>query len=75
MTVDKCIDAYVSLSDNIFGKKCHHVKTNGQPQGRFDTAAPERAIKKILRDRGLAEDVLLRDSPDTVCKVYVCIYP
>jgi patatin-like phospholipase/acyl hydrolase len=75
MTVDECIDAYVSLSDNIFEKKCHRVKINGQLQGRFDTAALERAIKKILRDCGLAEDALFRDSPDAACKVYVCIYP
>jgi patatin-like phospholipase/acyl hydrolase len=75
MTVDECIDAYVSLSDNIFEKKCYRVKINGQLQGRFDTAALERGIKKILRDGGFAEDALHRDSPDATCKVYVCIYP
>jgi len=38
-------------------------------------AALKRAIKKILRDRGLAENALLKNSPNTAYKVYVCIYP
>ncbi|KAH8892820.1 hypothetical protein GQ53DRAFT_860990 [Thozetella sp. PMI_491] len=71
MTVDECIEAYTSLSDKVFEKKAHRVKINGQFQGRFDTAALERAIKKILCDCGLGEDALLKDI-DGPCKVFVC---
>lgn len=70
MTVDECIQAYTALSDKVFEKKAHRVKINGQLQGRFDTAALEQAIKKILRDRGRSEDILLKDV-DAPCKVHV----
>jgi len=68
MTVDECITAYTSLSDRVFEKKSHRVNIRGKLQGRFDTAELERAIKRILRDRGLGEDTLLKDV-DASCKV------
>ncbi|RYP34899.1 hypothetical protein DL768_011033 [Monosporascus sp. mg162] len=71
MTVDECIEAYTSLSDEVFEKKSHRVNIKGKLQGRFDTAELERAIKQILRDRGLSEETLLRDT-DGPCKVFVC---
>ncbi|KAG7289879.1 hypothetical protein NEMBOFW57_006256 [Staphylotrichum longicolle] len=67
MTIDECIDAYTSLFDKVFEKKCHRVNVRGKLQGRFDTAELEQAIKKILVDRGFGEDALLKDSPGTVC--------
>jgi len=68
MTVDECITAYTSLSDSVFEKKNHRVNIKGQFQGRFDAGALERAIKEILRDRGLGENTLLKDV-DAPCKV------
>jgi len=72
MTVDECIDAYVSLSDRIFQKRRHRVTIKGRIQGRFDSDELERAIKEIVQRRGLEEDTLLQDSPDAKCKVFVC---
>ena len=68
MTVDECIEAYTSLSDKVFEKKTHRVKINGKLQGRFDGAELEHNIKRILRDRNLNEDELLKDV-DAPCKV------
>ncbi|KAH8708402.1 phospholipase, patatin family protein [Phaeosphaeriaceae sp. PMI808] len=62
MTVDECIDAYVSLSDRIFQKRRHR---------RFDSDELEWMIKGIVR-QGLVEDALLMDAPNVKCKVFVC---
>src|ERR1700712_4057813 len=35
MSIDDCIASYASLSDQVFEKKSHRVKMNGQLQGRF----------------------------------------
>lgn len=72
MTVDECIDAYVSLSDRIFQKQRHRVTIKGRVQGRFDSDELERATKEIIVRQGLAEDALLKDAPDAKCKVFVC---
>jgi hypothetical protein len=69
MTVDDCIDAYISLSDRVFQKQRHRVTIKGKVQGRFDSDELERAIKEIVVRQGLEEDALLKDSPDTKCKV------
>ncbi|KAI1745266.1 hypothetical protein F4680DRAFT_401598 [Xylaria scruposa] len=72
MTIEECIDAYVSLSDGVFQKRKHRFTLKGKIQGRFDTQALERAIKNILVMHGYSEDELLRDESDTSCKVAVC---
>jgi hypothetical protein len=69
MSVDKCIDAYISLSDRIFQKRRHRMTIKGQVQGRFDLDKLERAIKEIVVRQGLAEDALLKDTLDGKCKV------
>lgn len=71
MTVDNCIHAYTSLSDSVFEKKSRRVTIKGKLQGRFDAAELERAVKKILVERGFDENALLKDAPDAPCKVYV----
>ena len=74
MTVNKYIDAYVSLSDKIFQKQRHYVTIKGWVQGRFDSDELERAIIEIVVRQGLAEDALLKDTPDGKCKVWVQVY-
>ena len=74
MAVDECINAYVSLSDRIFQKQRHRVTIKGRVQGRFDSDELERAIKEIVLRQGLAEDTLLKDTPDGKCKVWVQAY-
>ncbi len=69
MTVDECIDAYVSLSDMVFQKQKHRITMKGKVQGQFDSIELERAIKEIIVRQGLKEDALLKDSPDVKCKM------
>lgn len=69
MTVDDCIDAYVSLSNRVFQKRRHRVTITGNVQGRFDSDELKQAIKEVVVRHGLEEDALLKDSPDAKCKV------
>ncbi|KAJ9664647.1 hypothetical protein H2201_005161 [Coniosporium apollinis] len=72
LSIDECIDAYLSLSDRVFRKKGHRVTVKGQIQGRFDSEELARAVKEIVKKQGLQEDALLQDAPDASCKVFVC---
>lgn len=69
LSIDECIHAYLSLSDRIFQKKRHRVKTNGSIQGRFDSTELERAIKEVVTKQGLDENALLQVGSDDACKV------
>lgn len=68
MTVDECIDAYVRLSRDVFQKKSHRVKINGEMRGRFDTTALEQVVGAILAQTGHSKDALLKDDSAT-CRV------
>ena len=69
MSIDECIDAYISLSDRIFQKKRHRVTVKGNIQGRFDSEELARAVREVVTGKGLEEDALLKDVSDNVCKV------
>jgi hypothetical protein len=69
MSVADCIDAYISLSDQVFRKTRHRVTINGQVQGRFDAEKLTQAIKNVIKQQGLQEDTLLKDVPEAACKV------
>ncbi len=69
MSVDECIDTYLSLSDRVFQKKRHRVTIKGSIQGRFDSEELERAVKEVVTAQGLQEDALLKDAADDTCKV------
>jgi hypothetical protein len=71
MSIDECINAYLTLSDRIFQKKRHRVTVKGNIQGRFDSDELARAVKEIATKQGLQEEALLKDSPDTTCKVLI----
>ncbi len=71
MTVNECIEAYISLSDRIFQKKKHRVTINGSIQGRFDSEELSQAVKDIVKARAFPEDTLLKDTSVDSCKVYV----
>jgi ABC-type oligopeptide transport system ATPase subunit len=76
MSIEDCIEKYISMSDRIFRKKRHRLKINTDIQGRFDTGELEESIKQIIKDCGLPEDEKMR-SPRQIqggkrfCKVYV----
>jgi hypothetical protein len=72
MTIEECIDAYLSLSDWIFQKKAHRVNIQGKIQGRFDSRKLEEAVKEVVRKRKLPEDTLLKSTGDGPC--HVCVY-
>lgn len=71
MSIQECTAAYVSLSSEVFRKSRQPFTLFGKVQGRFDDEALENAVKKILVQRGLPPDELLKDAPDSKCKVYV----
>jgi ankyrin repeat protein len=72
MSIGECIGAYLQLSDRIFQKKRHGVTVKGKVQGRFDSDELERAVKEVVTKQGFQEDALLKDTPDALCKVFVC---
>ena len=69
MSVNECIEAYLSLSDRVFQKKRLRITTKGSTQGRFDSKEMERAVKEVVTVQGLQEDALLKDTSDDACKV------
>jgi len=75
MSIDECIEAYLSLSDRIFQKKRHRVTIKGKIQGRFDSEELAQAVKDVITGKRLQEDALLKDTSDNACKVYVCMLP
>jgi hypothetical protein len=71
MSVAECITAYLSLSDRVFRKTRHWVTIKGRVQGRFDSEELARAVKEVVKQRGLQEDALLKDVPDARFKEQV----
>ena len=69
MSIDECIDAYISLSDRVFRKRRHRVTIKGNVQGRLDSDELERGIKEVVVRQRLPENALLKDSPNANCKV------
>lgn len=71
MSVDECIQAYTSLSEEIFSKDSKSkLKFTflGDIKSRFDAARLEKATMKILDKAGMNKDTLLA-SPEAKCKV------
>jgi uncharacterized protein YqgV (UPF0045/DUF77 family) len=62
ITIDECIESYLSPSDQIFQKKAHRVTIQGKIQARFDLNKLEEAIKEVMRVKGLPEDTLMESS-------------
>ncbi|KAL5344189.1 hypothetical protein ACLOAV_010851 [Pseudogymnoascus australis] len=78
MTISEAIDAYKSLSPQIFQKKWW---TQSKPlkflggeaqQYWFDGKNLENAVKKLLKERNVSEEVRLFDPDSTSCKTFVC---
>jgi hypothetical protein len=71
MSIDECIKAYRDLSKDIFHKKRRiPMNVKGDLKERYDSKALESAVKKILKERNLDEDVLLRDPGGTKVSVH-----
>lgn len=63
MSVESCIEAYTRMAGEIFGRKKHRLGFNLRlhEQEKYDSEVLKRAIQRILRERGLNEDALMRD--------------
>jgi hypothetical protein len=69
MSIDECIDAYLSISDRVFQIKRHRSTVKDEIQGRFDSHELERAVKKVIKAQGLSEEALLKGVSENSCKV------
>lgn len=73
MTVDECIDAYIKLMGTIFNRE--HLLPfsvlNGKIKARYKTRDLEKAIKDVIKSKGLHEDTLMRSSRTPRCKTFV----
>ncbi|KAH0368016.1 phospholipase, patatin family protein, partial [Aureobasidium melanogenum] len=74
MSIDECIDAYKTLSGDVFHKKRRlPVSMRGDLQERYDSKVLELAVRKILKERNLDENALLKNPKNpNGTKVFVC---
>lgn len=80
MTVDECIDAYITLSSHIFQRSTLvPVGWRGQLRGRFSADRLGEEIREVVSRYGLDQDghalpgdALFRDDVGARCKVFVC---
>ncbi|KAG9513283.1 phospholipase, patatin family protein, partial [Aureobasidium melanogenum] len=74
MSINECIDAYKTLSGDVFHKKRRiPVDIRGDLQERYDSKALELAVRKILKERNLDENALLKSPKNPHgTKVFVC---
>lgn len=68
LSIDECVNAYMSLSDRVFQKERYRGTIKGNSQARIDFEKLQRAIKEIFTQQGLHEDTLLKDESDDACK-------
>lgn len=68
MSIDECIDAYLSLSERIFQKKRHRETVKGRIQGQFDAEELARDVREVIEQQGLQEEALLKEVPEATCK-------
>lgn len=69
MTISECIEAYLSLSNDVFQKKNSRLSITTKVRGRFDEEDLARIVKRVVAEQGLSENALLKSAPDK-CKVY-----
>ncbi|KAH0396665.1 phospholipase, patatin family protein, partial [Aureobasidium melanogenum] len=71
MSVDECIKTYTELSKDVFHKTRRiPIGIKGDLKERYDSEALAQAVKNVLKDRGVDEDILLKNPQGT--KVFVC---
>ncbi|GLA55428.1 hypothetical protein AnigIFM63604_002076 [Aspergillus niger] len=79
MTVNECIRAYLALTQRVFtpirsrSVSLGFSKHLGDVVSRFDSAALEEVVKRVIRDALLDPDALFYDEDRaSKCKVFVC---
>jgi hypothetical protein len=76
MTISECLSVYKSLSEKVFcpsWKQGFGVKLLNAGIGNawFKGEDLEQAVKRLLTEQGLSEDIFMRETPDPECKVCV----
>jgi hypothetical protein len=69
MSVNDSINAYMLIMNRLFETEWHSVEVKDYVQQRFNTDELVRIVKKVVRQQGLQEDTLLKDAPNTGCKM------
>jgi hypothetical protein len=71
MSIDECIKAYTDLSEDVFHKK-RRIPTGikGDLKERYDSEALELAVKRLLKDRKIDENALLKNPGATKVSVH-----
>ncbi|KAH9216167.1 acyl transferase/acyl hydrolase/lysophospholipase [Leptodontidium sp. 2 PMI_412] len=75
MDVQECIDAYVSMFEEIFGSTVHSkVSITLQIQSQYDSEILRRCILRIVRPMldAAASKILLDDGVPRGCRTFVC---
>jgi hypothetical protein len=71
MSINECIKAYTDLSEDVFHKKRRiPINIKGALKERYDSDALELAVKRILKDRKMDENALLKSSGATKVSVH-----
>ena len=70
MDVDKCIAAYIDLTETVFDEKLNSIPINikGKIKPRFDSTKLESAIRKVALQNSAAETDLFNDGTERGCR-------
>jgi hypothetical protein len=74
MPISECIKLYRGLSETVFAKNWTHqsaIKFFNAGTGRpwFDANVLKGAVRKLLEERGLDPDAMLKEESDPTCKM------
>ena len=71
MSVDECIKAYTNLAKEIFNKQRHRfgVSVTTKLQEKFNSEVLKSVVQKLLKDRGVNPEELLKDDTPQATKV------
>ncbi|EXJ96195.1 hypothetical protein A1O1_01321 [Capronia coronata CBS 617.96] len=72
MSIDECIEAYLSTMDDVFRRNHLGVSVSGKVRGRFSTKALTRHIESIIEKQNCKGQTLYVPNDDLPCKVFVC---
>ena len=70
MDVDKCIAAYIDLTETVFDEKLNSILINikGKIKPQFDSSKLESAIRKVAAQSSAAGTDLFNDGTERGCR-------
>lgn len=69
MSINECIEAYLSLSDRVFQKKSYRKTIFGKIEEGFDSEELAKVVKEVVKNKGMDEASLLLEVPEASCKM------